>query len=83
MSAYFSYPYRDEDGRNDAAHLQADRVARGGSWRDRPYRAAATFRLPYRPYQRVFNVGFRVAVKMTASLTSPVRTALDAANLNK
>ncbi|HOC69419.1 MAG TPA: SUMF1/EgtB/PvdO family nonheme iron enzyme [Candidatus Hydrogenedentes bacterium] len=83
MSAYFSYPYRDEDGRNDAGNLQIDRVARGGSWRDRPYRAAATFRLPYRPYQRVFNVGFRVAVKMTDPLTGPVRTALDAANLNK
>ena len=35
-------------------------VVRGGSWRDRPRRCRAAFRLAYRPYQRVFNVGFRV-----------------------
>lgn len=36
------------------------KVARGGSWRDRPYRAMSAFRVAYQPYQRVFNVGFRV-----------------------
>ena len=36
------------------------RVARGGSWRDRPKRARSAFRLAYRPYQSVYNVGFRV-----------------------
>lgn len=35
-------------------------IVRGGSWRDRPYRCTASFRLSYPPYQRVFNVGFRV-----------------------
>ncbi len=35
-------------------------VVRGGSWYDRPRRAASDFRLAYRPYQRVYNVGFRV-----------------------
>ena len=35
-------------------------IVRGGSWRDRPYRATASFWLSYPPYQRVFNVGFRV-----------------------
>jgi len=35
-------------------------IVRGGSWRDRPHRATAGFRLDYRPYHRVFNVGFRV-----------------------
>jgi formylglycine-generating enzyme required for sulfatase activity len=34
--------------------------ARGGSWRDRPQRGAAAMRIPYEPYQKVFNVGFRV-----------------------
>jgi len=38
------------------------KTVRGGSWRDRPRRATAAFRLGYRPYQRVFNVGFRVKI---------------------
>ena len=61
LSAYHPYPYCDEDGRND---LEADckRVVRGGSWRDRPMRARSAFRLPYQPWQGVFNVGFRVAL---------------------
>jgi formylglycine-generating enzyme required for sulfatase activity len=59
LSAYRPYPYRDDDGRNDPASPE-DRVARGGSWRDRPAAATAAFRRPYRPYQPVFNVGFRV-----------------------
>jgi formylglycine-generating enzyme required for sulfatase activity len=37
-------------------------AVRGGSWRDRPYRGTATFRLPYQSYQKVFNVGFRVVI---------------------
>jgi len=36
------------------------KVVRGGSWRDRPHRARSGFRLPYQPWQKVFNVGFRV-----------------------
>ena len=36
------------------------KVVRGGSWRDRPYRCTSSFRLGYQPYQRVYNVGFRV-----------------------
>jgi formylglycine-generating enzyme required for sulfatase activity len=38
-------------------------VVRGGSWRDRPKRCRSAARLSYRPYQRVFNVGFRVALE--------------------
>jgi formylglycine-generating enzyme required for sulfatase activity len=62
LSAWRPYPYRDDDGRNPADNAQRDteRVVRGGSWRDRPFHATASFRLPYRQYQRVFNVGFRV-----------------------
>jgi formylglycine-generating enzyme required for sulfatase activity len=56
------YPYRDEDGRNDPA-APGQRVARGGSWYDRPKRCRSAFRLPFQPYQRVFNVGFRVVVQ--------------------
>ena len=36
------------------------KVARGGSWYDRPERCAADSWLDYRPHHKVFNVGFRV-----------------------
>jgi len=58
-SNYKPYPYSENDGRNDMAAKGA-KVVRGGSWRDRPQRARSGFRLSYRPYQKVFNVGFRV-----------------------
>jgi formylglycine-generating enzyme required for sulfatase activity len=58
-SAYRPYPYREDDGRNDVS-TREDRVARGGSWRDKPQTARSASRLPYRPYQPVYNVGFRV-----------------------
>jgi len=58
-STYRPYPYRDDDGRNGPA-AGGRKVVRGGSWYDRPKRCRSAFRLGYRPYQRVFNVGFRV-----------------------
>ncbi len=58
-SAYRSYPYDEQDGRNDT-EVSVRRVVRGGSWYDRPKRATAAFRLGYDPWQPVFNVGFRV-----------------------
>lgn len=61
-SAYVSYPYRDDDGRNDSVRKEM-RVTRGGSWYDRPFRATSSFRQPYREYQKVFNVGFRVIME--------------------
>jgi formylglycine-generating enzyme required for sulfatase activity len=57
-TTYRPYPYALSDGPDDEA---GPKVVRGGSWRDRPYRATSSFRLAYPPYQRVFNVGFRVA----------------------
>jgi len=68
-SALRPYPYRDDDGRNDVSQ-NGKRVVRGGSWFDRPKRARSAFRLAYRPYQRVYNVGLRVifpAVEFTRS----------------
>jgi len=59
-TAYRRYPYNPADGR-DGADATGERVARGGSWRDRPQRCRSAFRLPYRQYQRIYNVGFRVA----------------------
>ncbi len=61
-SAYRPYPYVDNDGRNALAGDDL-RVVRGGSWRDRPVRATASYRVAYRPYQPVFNVGFRLVLE--------------------
>ena len=58
-SAYRPYPCAPADGRDDPA-AAGKKAVRGGSWRDLPARARSAFRLPYQPYQRVFNVGFRV-----------------------
>lgn len=58
-SDYKPYPYRADDGRNAGAP-NAKKVARGGSWRDRPKWARAGVRGEYESWQRVFNVGFRV-----------------------
>jgi formylglycine-generating enzyme required for sulfatase activity len=70
---YRPYPYRDNADRNiepaagaagysqpatDASDLRM--VVRGGSWYDRPARCRSAFRLAYPPYEKVFNVGFRV-----------------------
>jgi len=61
-SNYAPYPYKAGDGRNDLSATKR-KVARGGSWRERPHRATATYRLPYETYQRVYNVGFRVVME--------------------
>jgi formylglycine-generating enzyme required for sulfatase activity len=61
-SAYRPYPYRDDDGRNDPA-ANVERVVRGGSFYDRPHRATSSFRLPYRPYAKVWNTGFRIVIE--------------------
>ena len=61
-SEYRPYPYVEDDGRNQLSG-HARRVVRGGSWRDRPSRATSSYRLAYRPYQPVFNVGFRVILQ--------------------
>ncbi|MFC1601334.1 SUMF1/EgtB/PvdO family nonheme iron enzyme [Candidatus Sumerlaeota bacterium] len=61
-TSYRPYPYRDDDGRNDGDGA-ARKVARGGSWHDRPRTAGSSIRFAYEPYQKVFNVGFRVIVE--------------------
>lgn len=55
LSAYRPYPYKTDSGDADGK-----KVARGGSFYDRPKRARSAFRLGYPQWQRVFNVGFRV-----------------------
>jgi formylglycine-generating enzyme required for sulfatase activity len=61
LSSYRPYPYNDNDGRNDANSAEMKTV-RGGSWYDRPIHARSASRLPYRPWQAVYNVGFRVVI---------------------
>jgi formylglycine-generating enzyme required for sulfatase activity len=61
-SALRPYPYDAHDGRNEPG-APGPRVVRGGSWYDRPMRCRSSFRLAYPPYQRVFNVGFRVVIE--------------------
>jgi formylglycine-generating enzyme required for sulfatase activity len=58
-SLYRPYPYAAGDGRDDPA-AEGMRVVRGGSFYDRPARGRSAFRWRYRPWQKVFNVGFRV-----------------------
>lgn len=61
LTTYKPYPYDMRDGRDDG-QASGKKVVRGGSWRDRPKRATASYRLAYQPWQPVYNVGFRVAV---------------------
>jgi len=58
-TAYRPYPYDPDDDRESPAASQRV-VIRGGSWRDRPKRGTSSFRLGYRQFQGVYNVGFRV-----------------------
>ena len=60
-SSYRPYPYRDDD--RNATSANEEKVVRGGSWYDRPFHCTASYRVPYRPWQRVFNVGFRVVIE--------------------
>jgi formylglycine-generating enzyme required for sulfatase activity len=72
-SRMMPYPYSDGDGRNDAAGGDK-RVVRGGSFYDRPYRATASYRLAYEPWQRVYNVSFRVvcAAELKADMNKAI-----------
>ena len=63
-SGYRPYPYRPGDGRNDIGD-SGEKVARGGSWYDRPKRCRSAYRLSYASWQRVYNVGIRIVVEST------------------
>ena len=62
-SAYVPYPFRANDPRHAA--VGARRVVRGGSWQQLAAQARSGWRGSYWPWQRVFNVGFRVVSPMT------------------
>jgi formylglycine-generating enzyme required for sulfatase activity len=61
-TAYRPYPYRTDDGRDQLGAAGA-KVVRGGSWRDRPKYGRSAYRWSYPPYQKVFNVGFRIVIE--------------------
>jgi len=61
-TAYRPYPYDPRDGRDDP-RAEGSKAVRGGSFYDRPRRARSAFRVHYQPWQKVFNVGFRVAME--------------------
>jgi len=56
-STYLPYPFRADDRRHSVR--DARKAVRGGSWYDRADLARSGCRISYRPWQRVFNVGFR------------------------
>ena len=60
-SSYLPYPYKQDDSKD--ADLTIKKVARGGSWNDRPKTAGSSVRFPYESYQKVYNVGFRVIIE--------------------
>ena len=60
-TSYRPYPYRDDDGRNDAGSPER-KVARGGSWADRPADAGPACAAPTSRGRRS-DVGFRVIVE--------------------
>ncbi|MCX7047729.1 MAG: SUMF1/EgtB/PvdO family nonheme iron enzyme [Candidatus Sumerlaeota bacterium] len=72
-SIYKPYPYAPGDGRESLVE-GARMVARGGSWRDRPQRCQAAFRLDYPDWMRVYNVGFRIVIEEGAP--APERTRI-------
>ncbi|MBE3071221.1 MAG: hypothetical protein IMZ66_13380, partial [Planctomycetes bacterium] len=69
---YAPYPYAAADGR-DKGDPAGRKVARGGSFYDRPLRARSSFRLAYPSWQRVYNVGFRVVAEEGKSSQLAVR----------
>ncbi len=59
-SDYKPYPYTDA---YNTMNNEDKKSVRGGSWRDRPYRATSSYRLGFNPWQRIYNVGFRVIIE--------------------
>jgi formylglycine-generating enzyme required for sulfatase activity len=60
-SDYAPYPYVEALATSPASNCR--KVARGGSWADRPCDAGASVRYAYESWQKVYNVGFRVIME--------------------
>lgn len=57
-SDYLSYPYNEK-----SKEVSEYKVVRGGSYIERPKYSTSHSRKGYYPYQRVFNVGFRMIIE--------------------
>jgi formylglycine-generating enzyme required for sulfatase activity len=60
-TSYRPYPYK-ADSRNNGS-VEEKKVARGGSWADRPKNAGSAVRFEYQSHQKVYNVGFRIIIE--------------------
>ncbi|MCD6393849.1 MAG: SUMF1/EgtB/PvdO family nonheme iron enzyme, partial [Planctomycetes bacterium] len=60
-TSYRPYPYKEDDRNN--GHPAEKKVARGGSWNDRPKNAGSTVRFAYEAHQKVYNTGFRIIIE--------------------
>lgn len=69
-SSYRPYPYRDDVSRNDES-LADRKVARGGSWADRPADAGSSVRRAFESWQKVHDVGFRVIINPSPAANIP------------
>jgi formylglycine-generating enzyme required for sulfatase activity len=65
LSAYRPYPYRADDGR-EKVDADARRVVRGGSFADIARWGRSSMRTHYHQWQKVYNVGFRIACAIDA-----------------
>lgn len=61
LSSYRPYSYAEADGRNDGS-AAGRKVARGGSWADRPADAGSSVRRAFESWQKVHDIGFRVVI---------------------
>ena len=68
-SSYRPYPYAD-DGRNDESTRER-KVARGGSWADRPGDAGSSVRRAFESWQKVHDVGFRIVINQSPAAGIP------------
>lgn len=57
-SDYLPYPYNEK-----AQGTGTEKVVRGGSWTEHPKTCTTYYRKSYLPWQKVYNVGFRVIIE--------------------
>jgi formylglycine-generating enzyme required for sulfatase activity len=57
-SDYLPYPYKEV-----TVDARTEKVVRGGSWIEHPRSSTSWFRKSYLPWQKVYNVGFRVIIE--------------------
>ncbi len=69
-SDYAPYPYVAGDGRN-AGDPERKKAVRGGSFASRPRDGTSSFRIGYWPWQKVFDVGFRVVLEAGQACVLP------------